>query len=595
MTVCSATLARFKFAFLTRVANYLFLFAGLIPIALVAWYVATQGAQGPIGDQWWDPVYIAVKAQTSTLVPEDFFVWTFGHRPVISRLLAALSATLTHFDTGILRFVAFAITLINLGLAMLLLSARLGLIPISFFIFGTLLFSLYSWDSWLDMYFASWHQALLFTLLGLVVLQRMHPGWLAISLLILCATAASFSLASGLSAWVSLPIAAAGISDYRRPSYGILWLLMMFFFLLFYTSEYGVHQFKTEDDLPALSRALRHGIVSASVYPFRFQAAHFDTNNLTAISLGLIGSLLLAVNLWQLIRSKGGIAPAALWGSLALYSVGVAFIVLFGRGPYTGGYYSPATEGFWIALIALALLVLARRPPLHLAVPNVTALLAVVIFSVHTDIRTLQSLADPDNNLCDQSIVNYPLYRDELFQGCFQFSEVQSVYHLAALRLSIFRNEMPLLILPRTDAPIITDMPNRWLSVYVRDYMLAGLPQENLYSIAPVPGVWPQQYSNIYISPYNRGELPTDILPRPLQKTWTSAEELASNLAILTHNQPVLWYLNTPETDGNFSVIERALSELGYRASKCAIKEARYAYAHFDLWRFERSGSYPQP
>src|SRR4029077_9456060 len=107
-------------------------------------------------------------------VPEDFFVWTFGHRPVISRLLAALSATLTHFDTGILRFVAFAITLINLGLAMLLLSARLGLIPISFFIFGTLLFSLYSWDSWLDMYFASWHQALLFTLLGLVVLQRMH-------------------------------------------------------------------------------------------------------------------------------------------------------------------------------------------------------------------------------------------------------------------------------------------------------------------------------------------------------------------------------------------------------------------------------------
>ena len=525
MTVCSVTLARFKFAFLTRVANYLFLFAGLIPIALVAWYVATQGAQGPVGDQWWDPVYIAVKVQTSTLEPEDFFVWTIGHRPVISRLLAALSATLTHFDTGILRFVAFAITLINLGLAMLLLSARRGLIPISFFIFGTLLFSLYSWASWLDMYYASWHQALLFTLLGLVVLQRMHPGRLAISLLILCATAASFSLASGLMAWISLPIAAAGISDYRRPSYGILWLLMMFFFLLFYTSEYGVHLFKTEDDLPALSHALGHGIVSASVHPFRFQAAHFNTNNLTAISLGLIGSLLLAVNLWQLIRFKGGIASAALWGSLALYSVGVAFIVLFGRGPFTGGYYSPATEGFWIALIALALLVLARRPPLHLAVPNVTALLAVVIFSVHTDIRKLQSLSDPDTKLCDQSIVNYPLYRDELFQGCFPFSEVQSVYHLAALRLSVFRNEMPLLILPRTDAPIITDMPNRWLSVYVRDYMLAGLPQENLYSIAPVPGVWPQ-YTTAILARTIAGSCPRTFCPvrsrrhGRVQKSW---------------------------------------------------------------------------
>ena len=35
-----------------RAANCLFLFAGLVPIALVAWYVITQGSQVPVGDQW---------------------------------------------------------------------------------------------------------------------------------------------------------------------------------------------------------------------------------------------------------------------------------------------------------------------------------------------------------------------------------------------------------------------------------------------------------------------------------------------------------------------------------------------------------------
>src|SRR5262249_48373871 len=151
---------------------------------------------------------------------------------------------------------------------------------------------------------------------------------------------------------------------------------------------------------------------------------------------------------------------------------------------------------------------------------------------------------------------------------------------LAALRLSVFRDEKPRLILPRTDAPAITDMPNRWLSVYVRDYMLAGLPSQKLYSIAPMPGAWPQ-YAEPYASPYNRGEWSTDILPHPLRQAWGSPSALASDLSFLALNQPLLWYLNTPETETNFLTIERALAELGYTASKFAIREARYASARF--------------
>ena len=133
-------------------------------------------------------------------------------------------------------------------------------------------------------------------------------------------------------------------------------------------------------------------------------------------------------------------------------------------------------------------------------------------------------------------------------------------------------------------------MPNRWLSVYVRDYMLAGLPRQNLYSIAPMPGAWSQR-TDPYTSPYNRGEWPTDILPQPLRQTWESPSGLAADLSTLTLNQPLIWYLNTPETETNFVIIEQALTELGYTASKFAIREARYASARFGLWCFERRGS----
>ena len=253
------------------------------------------------------------------------------------------------------------------------------------------------------------------------------------------------------------------------------------------------------------------------IYLFRFLAVRFDTPKMAPL-LALLSSLVLGVNWWQIMRSKNGVATAALWGSLALYTIGTAALVLLARGTFIAQRQSPGSDGFWLAFIALSLLVLARRPPVHVAILNVSLLVALVIFSVRKDIRTLQHDLHYSNP-CDQSIVDYPLYRDGHFHECFIWSEDQSVYHLAALRLSVFRNETPRLILPQTDAPVITDMPNRWLSVYVRDYMLAGLPWQNLYSIAPMPGAWSQRaepytssvQSRGLWSSYNRGEWPTDI------------------------------------------------------------------------------------
>ena len=570
-----------------RAANYLLLLAGLAPIALVWWYVVTQGTGVPWGDQWWGPVYIAVKTQTGTLTLNDFFVLDWGHRAAVTRLIIAISTIVTHYDAGPLRFAAFVLTLLNLGLTLVLLRPRRTLIPISFCLFAILLFSPYYPPNWLDICYSAWQQAFFFMLLGLLVLQRMHPGWPAFLLLIFCATAASFAYASGLAAWISLPIAAAGIVEYRRRPYLMLWLLVLALCLIFYASNYAA-PLRSEEDSISLSRVLEDGFISPLLYLFRFLAVRFNTNHILAIGFTILSSLVLGMNLWRIMHSKDGAATAALWGAMAMYTIAGAALILLGRGPLLVHRYAPGSDGFWLAFIGSSLLVFAQRPRLHVALLNGSLLLALVAGSVRTDIRALRALTNlHGTQTCDESIANYPLFRDDSFHKCNIWSEDQSVYHLAALRLSVFRDEMPQMILPRADAPVITDMPNRWLSVYVRDYMLAGLPWQNLHSIAPVPGVWPQ-YAEPYNSPYNRGEWSTDILAHPLRQTWTSATELASHLSILTLDQPLLWYLNTPETEANFSIIEQALAELGYTAVKFPIRAARYATARFGLWCFER-------
>src|SRR5262245_48776778 len=176
-----------------RALSFFLLLAGMAPIALVCWYVVTQGSVVPSGDQWWDPVYIAVKAAAGTLALEDFFVLNTGHRPVVTRIITAISTIFTNYDAGLLRFTAFVLTIANLGLILFLLKLPKTLVPAAFCLLSILLFTLYYPPNWLDMPYSAWQQAFFFMLLGLVVLQRTPPGWPAFMLVALCATIASLA------------------------------------------------------------------------------------------------------------------------------------------------------------------------------------------------------------------------------------------------------------------------------------------------------------------------------------------------------------------------------------------------------------------
>jgi hypothetical protein len=573
--------------------SFFLLLVGLTPIALVCWYVVTQGSVVPSGDQWWDPVYIAVKTAAGTLALEDFFVLNTGHRPVVTRIITAISTIFTNYDARPLRFTAFVLTITNLGLTLFLLKLPKTLVLAAFCLLSILLFTLYYPPNWLDMPYSGWQQAFFFMLLGLVVLQRMRPGWPAFLLVALCATTASFAYASGLAAWFSLPIAAAEISEYRRRSYVVIWILLLALFLLFYVSDYAVPV--SEKHSLSIHISLRYGLLSPFVYLFRFLAIRFEglAEGLIFVSFTLLSALVMGVNFWRVYGTEAA-RSAFLLASLAAYSVGTAGLSWLARGDVPWTRYSPGSDGFWIAVVGFSFLALSQRPRAYMFVLNVGLLLALAALSIRTDIRgpgALQSLPDAqESQLCDDSVLNYPLVRDATFHNCFIWSEDQSVYHLAAFRLSVFRNERARLVLPRTDGIVISDMPNRWLSVYVRDFMMAGLPWEKLYSIAPTPGNWPV-YNEPYSSPFNRGEWSTDIIPKPLGQVWDSADGLMADLETLAPDRPMIWYLNTPETEANFSAVEGALAKLGYSGAEIGIDKKQYASARFGLRCFERIGS----
>lgn|GEM_PF-1770616 len=576
----------------TTVALWAGVLAALIPIVLVIQYVATQANAAPVGDQWWDVSYVAVKTRAGILMPEDLFIYYLGHRPFVIRLLTVIFTLLTDYNVQIMRFTAVVIALLNLIMASLLVAHKhKQVLPLAIPLFALVLFTLYHEDSWLDYYFSVWQHTLFFLLLGLLVLQRMKPGWLAFVLMLGCAIGATFSLGLGIAAWVSLPIAFLAKRTYRRWTYILVWGVALASCMLFYTSDYAVSPYETEGGAFSSQGLLHDGLPLTGLYLVQFQSTRFDTVriNLFGTTLAVISIVVLGVNSFVLVlqgERQENIAP---WASLALFSVGGAGLTVLGRGVAfpIAARYSPGADGFWLALVVLGLLVIAQRPRPFLAAANVVVLVLTVLLTVQKDVWLRQRNADPYPEACDQCVLDTPLKRDGCFRACFYWGDEQSVYHFAALRLSVFRNVSPRLILPERGAPVVSDMPNRWLSVYVRDYLLAEIPAENLIHIAPESGTW--ALPNTPYSPFYRGEWSTDILPHPLENIRESAEAFAADLPMHFDGQPRVWYINTPETQGNFEIINAAFTDAGYVGERWTVNDPLYATARFGVWCFVAS------
>lgn len=581
MTPRSITIRR------TTLALWAGVLVALVPITLVVAYVAAQGNLAPVGDQWWDVGYVAIKLRAGILTPEDLFLYFSGHRPVVIRLLTVLFTLLTDYNVQIMRFMAVAVALLSLLAASLLVAHRhKRLLPLAVPLFALVLFTLYHEDSWLDYYFSVWNLTLLFPLLGLLVLQRMKPGWRGFLLIIVCALGASFSMGLGIAAWFSLPVAWLAQRPYRRWQYLLAWGIAFALFFAFYRSGYAVSPYETDGGSFSPQALLRDGVGLTAVYLLQFQSTRFDgeTVNLFALALGVLAILLIIVNSVFWLRREREPETPALWLSLVLFAVGGAGLTIVGRGVYfpVPARYSPGADGFWLALVALGLLALMRRPRPVLAAANGVVLALVVLFTVQKDVWLLQRNADPYPPECDQCVLDTPLKRDGCFRACFYWGDEQSVYQFAALRLSVFRDVPPRLLLPESASPVVTDVPHRWLGVYVRDTLLAGVPAANIATIAPEQGAW--ALPNEPYSPFYRGEWSTDMLPQPLENIWNTPEAFAAHLPARFAGQPRVWLINTPETEAHFAALDAAFAEAGYTGTRWTLNDPQDATARFGVW-----------
>lgn len=198
---------------------------GLICVAIfIAAYVIQVGsANVPFLDQFWCVAPTAISVADGVIPPLALFTWSNEHRIVFTMLTNILSVILTGWNTNFEVWVNLGLAVVVFGLTMLIV-ARFGYtsnplwlgVPIAFVIFGAR-----QGDNWMRGYSQFLYGAV-FMLLALWFLMRLRVGWRGWWAVMLCAFAASWSFAGGLTLWgILLP--ALWLRGYRRWQYYAAW------------------------------------------------------------------------------------------------------------------------------------------------------------------------------------------------------------------------------------------------------------------------------------------------------------------------------------------------------------------------------------
>jgi hypothetical protein len=583
----------------TNLAAALF---ALIPIYLVIVYMDTYGRNVPTNDHWLFGLDIATATKNGTLSLEVILRDFAGHRIFFTGAQHALFTALTDWNVR-------AEMWVNLPLAMgeflvlVLIFRRIYphltawvLVP-----FSMVIFSLYQYLNWLNSFYTIWHFVPLFFLLGLYSLLRLEIGWRPVILAIVFSFCATFSLGPGVVTWVTVLMAML-LLGYRRPlHYGSV-IVALLGTLYLYTREVQV-QVASEGN---------EGFSSLQIKPFD-QMSHFflsfignpftaEFDDILALRIAIIGIVLFAVNILFLWRwEKQSLAQLTPWLTMAAFAFGVAALITLTR--YRDFRWLVALEQrytvissyFWLALIATIVAVIwaMRRDDRQkswqqgLMVANLLVGVVLVGLYCRANIWNLQATASrfdfqvgdkPTTENEETCLQNYPLRRDDTciqqFSNQLGNATPEKIYQVAAYGLTIFANDEAVNILPESyepGSPIILDTPSRWLNLYVRDWLLDGVPAGDFFHIAP-----PEE------------TVPTDTFPTPLgEHVYTYGDPaMQTDLGAFITDARQIWLISTSETAVQASEIEDDLWREGYIPLFIPIKGDRFKDADFEILRF---------
>lgn len=577
--------------------NLVCLIVSLIPVLLVALFIHSFGSRVPVYDQWERSIFLAMEARNGTLTYADLLSAHNGHRLLFSDLITVGFAVFTTWNPHQEAVMNLLLGVINFGLLALLFQQHrrrlfyLAIVPMSL-----LHFSLFQDFNWSVSFQSQWHLVVMFFLLGLISLTHFRPGLRPLCAAILCAFCATFSSGNGLLTWGIL-LGVMIWQGYRRWQHYALWLEIATLTTLFYfsdvggtTGEFGSGRSDLALDAPLV--VLRFLIA--------FLGAPFAHREIAIASImGSLGLLIFAANLYYLYQARHA-KKLVIWLAIAANSVGTGVLIALTRSNGDAAYlwrallprFTGMATQFWIATLVLMFLTTwhlthTRRSNFSqkaLFWSNGLMVLIVLAFLVYTNLWIVrQNSRAYGNGLIiertvsphEQCLLDFPLYRD---LSCLREHPVKIrtdpdlVYALAVYRLSVFADQAPANVLPvayQANDPIVIESQSRWLNAYMRDWMLAGVPESAIFHIAP-----PSE--------------PAEAIPQPLDDVVSALTPVAeTRLVRFTAQAGRVWYLTTPEQAESSDAFLAMMQARGYRITPQPITDPRYADANFRLYLCE--------
>jgi hypothetical protein len=590
--------------------------AGVLPFTGLILHILTNASRAiPRSDEWILSLYIATRTRSGLLSVNDLFIGYGAHRVFFSNLSTAIWAAITRWDTASQLYLNVVLAVLALILLIYLFHKyHPHLTPFIVLPFTLLIFSLRQADLWEVTVNSAWLFALCFFLLILIIATSELPKLLRFLMVMLFTIAGTFSIGVGVVLWLIVPLI-LWRTGFKSILYYVVWGTVASGILWVYMTDTLWNSLTVLDLLfpdwgsktafisnPILLIGSLFSFLGFPVAPAKFYAP---------LLFGIFGLLLFTFNLYYVwkhhIISDDEIT---IWSAAALYAVLGGIVVMAGRinmaeglsASYVGRYITVA-NGLWIGLISISYAVEASliQRKIHwsklertLFWGNSAALTAIVLLlgagfiyslkgSVFRTIADGTSIIDGVFAEREACVQNYPLTRNA---NCLENwiehpytvgSHVQPefIYQLADYRLAIFADQQAPPFMPESFQPddsIIINSPSRWLNIYIRDWLITGVTDQQLFNIAPG-----EQWTSIETFPQPLSNVVDGVSPIELEQ-----------LSLFLDGTDQVWYLTTPEMAANDPVILRFMEENGYQIESFPLKQNTEIEIAFALFLFDR-------
>jgi hypothetical protein len=343
--------------------------SAVLPVALMALFIATWGVNVPYFDEYAITAPIAVATAEGALQPSYLFEPQNSHRLVLPKLITALNTLLTGWDLRVEMWVNFALILASF--ALLCAAWRQVHPPTAAWLilpFALALFAIRQRPNFALYAHLYWGQ--LFTFAALYILVRMAVSLRALLYLAFCAIGATFSTAGGLPLWFAL-LPALWLRGYRRRDL-VLWLVITSAVIgvFFLNYNFGVGFSGAENPVVPLHFYLLYALA------FLGSPLVIEADGIYPVSILCfgVGVAILVFNTRFLLRQKTSLSTFALPIALALMALGNAIITAISRadlmyyvydGQPISARYVTAANWFWLAVLMVSAVAIWQAQQMH--------------------------------------------------------------------------------------------------------------------------------------------------------------------------------------------------------------------------------------